>query len=103
MRHGGIDGPRAGKARRPQDEVTKEFLKAISLVTQVGLTMVIAIGLGFAGGHFLDGWLGTGYLFLVIGILLGIAAGFWNVYRMLLGAIGPPSPPSENGEPKTKG
>ena len=96
----GIDGPRAGKARRPQDEATKEFFKGISLVTQIGLTMVIAIGLGFAAGFYVDRWLDTGHTFLIVGIFVGIGAAFWNVYRLLLRGFVPPADAGEGGETK---
>ena len=92
--------PRAGKVRRPQDEAAKEFFRSISLVTQVGLTMVIAIGVGFAAGFYVDRWLDTGHTFLIVGILFGIGAAFWNVYRVLLKGFVPPASAGEGDETK---
>ena len=86
------------KVKQPKDEALKEFFRSISLVTQIGLTMVFAIGLGFAAGYFADRWLGTGYVFLIVGICLGIGAGFWNVYRVLMRGFVPPSSPDERAE-----
>ena len=71
------------KQRRPEDEAAREFIKSISLVTQIGITMMFGIGLGFAGGYFADRWLETGHFCLIIGICMGIGAGFLNVYRVL--------------------
>jgi len=70
--------------KQPKDEALSEFFRSIGLVTQVGIFMLAAIGAGFAAGYFVDKWLGTGHWFLIAGICLGVAAGFVNVYRMLL-------------------
>ena len=75
----------------PQDEAAREFFRSIGLVTQIGVTIVIAIGIGFAGGFYVDRWLDTGHAFLIAGILLGIGAAFWNVYRLLLRGFVPPA------------
>jgi ATP synthase protein I len=37
--------------------------------------------LGFAGGYYLDRWLGTSPWLMLVGLLLGIAAGFLNLFR----------------------
>lgn len=44
-----------------------------------GLTMAISIYLGFKGGLWLDNYLHTEPLFLIIGILLGIGVTFKNL------------------------
>ena len=90
--------PRAGKVRRPQDEAAKEFFRSIALVTQIGLTMVVAIGVGFAAGFYVDRWLDTDHTFLVVGILFGIGAAFWNVYRLLLRGFIPPGSAGDDGD-----
>ena len=38
---------------------------------------------GVAAGYFVDKWLGTKPLFILIGLLLGTAAGFYGMYKML--------------------
>ena len=38
---------------------------------------------GLVGGYFLDRWLDTRPLFILLGLLLGTAAGFYGMYRML--------------------
>ncbi len=50
---------------------------------QIGLTMAGSIIFCFFIGLYLDRWLGTRGLFLMIGILLGIAGGGVTVYRQL--------------------
>jgi ATP synthase protein I len=47
----------------------------------VGLTLVISTVLGFWGGRVLDRWLGTAPWLMLVGLLLGIASGFVNLFR----------------------
>lgn len=68
------------KKTRPGREFT-EGLEHLTLVTQLGLTMAGSIGLGFFAGFYLDRWLGTRGLFLIVFILLGVAGGFITVFR----------------------
>ncbi|MEE9557805.1 MAG: AtpZ/AtpI family protein [Candidatus Adiutricales bacterium] len=62
----------------------KILLEQMALVTQIGLTMAGSIILCFFIGYFLDKWLGTRGIFLIIFILLGIAGGGWTVYRTIM-------------------
>ena len=82
--------PDMREPRGPKDEASREFFRSIGLVTQIGLTVVVAIGLGFAAGFYVDRWLDTDHTFLIVGILFGIGAAFWNVYRLLLKGFIPP-------------
>ncbi len=61
----------------------RDWADNFALVMQVGLTMAGSIVFCFFVGLYLDRWLGTGGLFLVIGILAGIAGGGVTVYRQL--------------------
>ena len=47
----------------------------------MGLTLVISTVLGLWGGYALDRWLGTAPWLLLVGLLLGIASGFVNLFR----------------------
>ena len=51
---------------------------------QLGLTMAGSIGLGLAVGYYLDRWLGTGGLLLVLFILLGVFGGGITCYRQIM-------------------
>lgn len=62
---------------------THKIFEQLTLVSQLGLTMVGSIGLGFAIGYFLDKWLGTKGIFLTLFILLGIGGGGYTVYRQI--------------------
>jgi ATP synthase protein I len=45
------------------------------------MTFVVSTVLGLAGGYWADRWLATTPVFLLIGLGLGIAAGFVNLFR----------------------
>ncbi|WP_250278063.1 AtpZ/AtpI family protein [[Clostridium] colinum] len=60
------------------------FAKALSKLTQVGITMIVTIGMCFFIGKWLDKKLGTDIIFLAIFTLLGIGAAFRNLYVMVM-------------------
>ena len=62
---------------------SRKIFEQLTLVSQLGLTMAGSIGLGFAIGYFLDKWLGTRGIFLILFILLGIVGGGYTVYRQI--------------------
>jgi F0F1-type ATP synthase assembly protein I len=51
--------------------------------TTVGITLVLATLLGYAGGAWLDHRLGTEPVFSAVGLLLGAAAGFVQLFRVV--------------------
>lgn len=50
---------------------------------RVGIELVSAIGVGTFVGWLFDQWLGTIPLFMIIMFIVGAAAGFLNIYRMV--------------------
>jgi len=75
-----------------------ESLRAAGALSTVGLSFVLALGMGFWLGTVLDRWLGTKPLFTIACFFLGLAAGILNVYRIVSQAYpttsstGPASP-----------
>lgn len=65
---------------RPQSD-DRRGLRQIGLLSTVGLTLVISTLLGTGAGYYLDGRLGTSPWLTVVGLLLGGAAGFVNLFR----------------------
>lgn len=57
--------------------------KPLLSLAHVGLTLVIATAGATIGGYFLDRWLGTTPWFTLIGLGVGIAAGFRELIRTL--------------------
>lgn len=60
------------------------FAKAFSKLGQVGITVVVTIGMCFFIGKWLDTKFNTQPIFLIIFILLGIGASFRNLYMLLM-------------------
>jgi ATP synthase protein I len=61
-------------------ERDKLDLSALTLISQLGLMIVIPIVLGAAAGHWLDEKFGTGIVFFLILLIAGIAGGFYGAY-----------------------
>ena len=73
----------------------KAWLENIALVSQLGLTMAGCILFCFAIGYYLDKWLGTKGLFIVVFLLLGIAGGGYTAYRQIMEATRDPGEKKE--------
>lgn len=63
---------------------TRNALIALSLITEIGITMTMNISVGFFVGMYLDRWLNTSFIFLCISSLLGIMSGFRMVYLLIM-------------------
>jgi ATP synthase protein I len=59
----------------------KEYLQSLSNAWMVGLQIVSGTFIGLLMGIFLDKWLGTKPWLTIVFLLLGIAAGFKNVFK----------------------
>ena len=64
-----------------RDKTDRQWVRQIGVYSGVGLTLVVSTVLGLWGGHALDGWLGSSPWLTLIGLLLGIASGFVNLFR----------------------
>lgn len=60
------------------------YWRYLALVGEVGLVLVVCVGGGLLAGVLLDGWLHTGPVLSLVFLFGGIAAGFLQVYRLLL-------------------
>ena len=56
------------------------FISALSLLTQIGVTIVACIGVGILIGWFLDRWLGTTPWLLLVCTVLGVLAAFKSIF-----------------------
>ena len=55
----------------------------IGQLSTIGMSFVFALVIGFAGGYWLDGVLGTKPWLSFVGFFVGLAAGVLNVYRVM--------------------
>jgi F0F1-type ATP synthase assembly protein I len=81
-------------------EGRKQLQLAARFLT-VGLELAIAIVVGYLGGRWLDGRFGTSYL-AYIGLLLGIIAGFRNLFSLARGAQASAKPPEDPPQDSAK-
>ncbi len=73
-------------------------MQLIGQLSTIGMSFVFALVIGFGGGYWLDGWLGTKPWLSFIGFFLGLAAGVLNVYRVMqLANSGPARPRLRRG------
>jgi len=56
------------------------------MLATVGITFVVATAGATIGGYYLDRWLGTTPWFTLIGIGVGVAAGFRDLFRSIKAA-----------------
>jgi ATP synthase protein I len=61
-------------------------LKHLAELTSIGMTMVLATVLGLAAGYYGDRWLGTAPWLMLLGLVLGIVAGFVSMLRSVKAA-----------------
>ncbi len=62
------------------DEEKRQLFKSLGFLSSIGISLVISILIGLAMGFYLDQWLDTRPMFTLIMLLIGIIAGFRNVY-----------------------
>ncbi len=81
----------AGNGEKDPGLSASSFGGAMNLGFRVLAEFVSAVVVGALLGWQLDKWFGTSPLFLLVLLLLGTAAGFWNVYRIAVKPSGPKS------------
>ena len=62
------------------EEKDRRFIRLMGVLSTVGITMVVATVIGYFVGVFLDRFFGTAPWLMITFLLLGIAAGFKNLY-----------------------
>lgn len=80
---------RAATAKRRKAKAPREDQgQGLAFAMRIGVEIVAALIVGVAIGYFLDQWLGTKPWFLLLFFVLGAAAGFMNVFRVVGGLGG---------------
>lgn len=62
-----------------------QLFAAFGMVGTIGLHMAVSVAVGLTGGRFLDNWLGTSPWATVAGIVLGMIAGLYGIYKQVIG------------------
>ena len=61
----------------------RELLRNLYMISQLGVTMVACLFIGFFLGRYLDDLLGTSPVMLIIFSLMGIGAAFRAIYQIV--------------------
>jgi len=71
-----------------------ELVRAFKFYGTISFDIAGSMALGFIAGHALDKRLGTRPWLAITGFLLGAAAGFWGVYKLVMSEFRtrPPKP-----------
>ena len=70
-----------------------DFVKALSIITQLGFTVAACVLVGVFLGRFLDNLLGTSPWLLLLFSLLGVGAAFKSIFDLI---------PKPNEKPKNE-
>ena len=71
------------KDDKDQNEEKKNLYRQIGFLSTVGITLVAATFIGFGIGYYLDKWLGTKPVLMIIFTIFGVAAGFKNLFKLI--------------------
>ncbi len=64
-------------------KLNRRALRALIIVSEVGVTVAVSILIGLIAGQWLDERFQTSPLFLLLGLLLGLASAGYSLYRLL--------------------
>ncbi len=85
-----------GLALKKNDKRGPSYIE-LQIFASVGTQLVVSIFIGFGGGYWLDKWLGSQPFFMLIGVVMGVAAGFLNIYRTVTRGNKGGNGPGDNG------
>ncbi|MBC8055244.1 MAG: AtpZ/AtpI family protein [Rhizobiales bacterium] len=63
-------------------EATRTAGTAMGIGFRIGTELVVGVVIGAGGGYALDRWLGTAPWLMILGLVVGFAAGLRNVFRL---------------------
>jgi F0F1-type ATP synthase assembly protein I len=69
---------------KPSQSTWLEVIRSVGKYMDIGLTFVVAISGGALGGYWLDSRLQTTPWLFLVGALVGITAGFYHFFSIVL-------------------
>lgn len=67
---------------KKDDKNLSKILTNLSLISQIGISIIVMIGGGVILGNFLDKKFNTNLVFLIIFTVLGVASAFYYIFKM---------------------
>lgn len=67
--------------------IDKNLVKGVAIISSISWIMVTSSFIGFGIGYYLDKFLKTSPLFIIIFFILGIIAGCYESFKILIKAI----------------
>lgn len=61
-----------------------KIIRNLSLLSYIGIMMILPILAAVYLGNLLDHKLGTGHVFMIVFIIIGVLTGFRNVYHVVM-------------------
>jgi F0F1-type ATP synthase assembly protein I len=55
--------------------------ETLAVASQLAVVLAVSVVIGLVGGSFLDARLGTGHVFVIVGAILGTAAGIYTMVQ----------------------
>lgn len=74
---------RIASGKQMSDKKDKGYARLLALASTIGINLVVSTFIGLLAGYYLDKWLDTKPWFLLICLILGIIAGFKNVFDFI--------------------
>lgn len=71
------------KMWKRKNQLNNELLKYISLVTQLGITVISSILIFLVGALYLEKKFQTEGVLILVGVLIGVVVGVFAAYRLL--------------------
>ena len=68
---------------KKKNQLNNELLKYISLITQLGLTIISSILIFLVGAIYLEKKIQTDGVLILVGVLLGVSVGIFAAYKLL--------------------
>ncbi|RLC56555.1 MAG: hypothetical protein DRH89_05435 [Candidatus Cloacimonadota bacterium] len=68
---------------KKKNQLNNELLKYISLITQLGLTIISSILIFLVGAIYLEKKFQTEGVLILVGVLIGVAVGVFAAYKLL--------------------
>lgn len=73
--------------------------QSLAVASQFGISLAVAVILGYFVGQWLDAHLGTNYILTVIGVLLGLIGAATNTVRLYRSVLRRNASDASDGEP----